>query len=180
MDSQRWTSTSDRYLTPGPGDAWAAEASAAGQRGTQHILSVDTMPAPDHIADALALLTGGPVVVRRRLILVDERPVEIAESWWPADIAGNTPLVDQGKIPGGSVTLLAKLGHEPVATREVVTAAKAGDTLDPDSVRLLGLAPGDPVLILARTTHDDTGLPYEHSIMTRVAGQSLTYVRRGA
>ena len=180
MDSQRWTSTSDRYLTPGTGDTWATEAAESGQRGTQRILDVTTVPAPEEVSTALGLHSGDQVVARRRLILADDTPVEIAESYWPVEIAGNTPLADPAKIPGGAVKLLAKLGYEPAITREQVDATLAGTALTPDGCHEMRIAPTAAVLVLQRTIYDDNGAPYEHSIMTRRPGLPLVYTRRGA
>ncbi|MFY1673663.1 GntR family transcriptional regulator [Plantactinospora sp. WMMB334] len=180
MDSQRWTSTSDRYLTPGTGDTWAAEAEQSGQRGSQRILDVATTPAPEAVSTALGLNPHDQVVVRRRLILADDTPVEIAESYWPAEIASNTPLAGAAKIPGGAVALLAKLGYQPAITREQVDVSLAGSALSPDDRHEMRIAPTAAVLVLQRTVYDNDGAPYEHSIMTRRPGLPLVYTRRGA
>ncbi|MEO3930941.1 UTRA domain-containing protein [Micromonosporaceae bacterium B7E4] len=180
MDSQRWTSTSDRYLASGSGDAWAAEASQSGQRGTQRILDVAMVPTPEVVSMALGLNPEDPVVVRRRLILADDTPVEIVASYWPAEIAGNTPLAEQAKIPGGAVKLLASLGFEPVITREQVDASLAGTALSEEDRQALHIAPTAAVLVLQRTIYDNGGRPFEHSIMTRRPGLPLVYTRRGA
>lgn len=180
MDNQRRASTSDRYLTPGSGDAWAAEAEQSGQRGSQRILDVATVPAPEQVSEALGLNPDDLVVARCRLILADDVPVEIVESYWPNTIAANTPLAAPAKIPGGAVTVLAKLGYEPVTIREQVDATLAVNVLSEEGRQVLHIAPTAAVLVLQRTIYDNDGVPFEHSIMTRRPGQPLVYTRRGA
>ncbi|ROT29641.1 GntR family transcriptional regulator [Micromonospora sp. HM5-17] len=179
MDSQRWTSTSNRYLTPGQGDTWAADAAQSGQRGTQQLLDVGVMLGTNNVTDALGLPAHAEVVIRMRLILADDQPVEIVTSYWPAAIAAGTPLAKRRKIRGGAVTLLAELGYRPATVREDITAAAAADVLDEDQRDMLHLADSDPVLVLARTIYDATGRPYEYTVMVmRAQGRQLTYIRQ--
>jgi GntR family transcriptional regulator len=171
MATERWTSTSDLYLNPGRGDAWAAEASSAGQRGTQQLIEVATIPAPAEVARALHLPDGDPVVVRRRVIIADDHPVELANSHYPVDVAAGTPLAASGKIRGGAVTQLAQLGYRPHEVREELAARPATD----DERDHLHLDPGAAVLVLSRTVLASSGRAYEHSIMLTTRPQR--YVR---
>ncbi len=59
----------------------------------------------------------------------------------PAEVRG-TPLAATAKIPGGAVTLLARLGHVGARAREDVTA----DTPDDDERETLRNAHGEPAL----------------------------------
>ncbi|GAB3796220.1 GntR family transcriptional regulator [Micromonospora zhanjiangensis] len=171
MTTARWASSSDRYLTPGQGDAWAAEAASTGQRGTQQLLDVATVPAPADVADALQLAAGEPVIRRRRLILADDRPVELATSYYPVDIAADTPLAGTAKIRGGAVGLLAELGFRAQEAREELMAR----TADAEELGHLRLDPGAAVLVLSRTILDPNGRAYEHSVMVTTRPQR--YVR---
>lgn len=167
-----WTSVSMPYVSGRGGDAWAAEAAAHGGTGTQRLLGVEEMSASATIAAMLGLHAGDPVVVRRRLILFNEHPVELAESSYPASIARGTRLADPRKIPGGAVTLLAELGHRPRHVREDVSARLA----TPDERAALQLADLSCVLLLARTLFTEHDLPVEASVMTMVAdGRRLRY-----
>jgi GntR family transcriptional regulator len=171
MATERWTSTSDLYLTPGRGNAWAAEAASIGQRGAQQLLDVATIPAPADVAQALHLPDGDPVIVRRRLIMADDHPVELATSHYPADIAAGTPLAESAKIPGGAVTQLAELGYRPHEIREELAARPATE----DERYRLHLDSGAAVLVLSRTILASSGRAYEHSIMVTTRPQR--YVR---
>src|SRR3954454_23367144 len=94
-----WTSVSMPYVSGQRGDAWAAEAAQHGGTGTQKLLAVDEVPASASVAEMLGLSQGEPVVVRRRLILFDDHPVELADSYYPAAIARGTRLAEARKIP---------------------------------------------------------------------------------
>lgn len=160
-----WMGDAQPYLTPrqaGEGDAWGAEAAARGRRGTQRLLAVEEVDPPDSVREFLSIGPTDRAVVRRRLILLDDKPVEMADSYYPAHIARGTRLAERGKIPGGAVTLLAALGFtledEPL---EDVSAA----TASPDQCATLGLPPNTPVLVLTRFTASTDGEPLEVSVM---------------
>ncbi|MFI7347899.1 GntR family transcriptional regulator [Streptomyces sp. NPDC049936] len=175
MSASSWVSTSLPYLTPqgnGRGDAWSAEAEAQGRRGAQRILHAGEVPAPAEVANLLGVAEGGPVVVRRRLILLDERPNELTDTFYPLAIAAGTALAHTAKIRGGAVTLLAELGHVGALVREDVTATMP----DEGERRTLETAPGEPVLRLTRLTLDREGRPIQVDRMVMPAlRQRLRY-----
>src|SRR5436305_1117472 len=118
-DAGTWTSVSAPYVTPrASGDPWMQEAAQHGRTGTQRLREVLTIPPPPAVAEALDLQPGKPVVVRRRVMLLDNQPVELTDSYYPATIAGGTPLAEHRKIPGGAVTLLASLGYRTRPAQE--------------------------------------------------------------
>ncbi|MBZ6081595.1 UTRA domain-containing protein [Streptomyces olivaceus] len=175
MSVNSWVSTSLPYLTPqatGRGDAWAAEAEAQGRRGTQRILYAGEAPAPAEVAGLLRIPEGDPVVVRRRLILLDERPNELTDTYYPSAIAQGTALARTAKIRGGAVTLLAELGHVGVRVSEDVTATMP----DEEESRSLETTPGDPVLRLTRLTldRDDRPIQVDRMVMPALR-QRLRY-----
>lgn len=162
MTENRWTGSSTPYIESGQGDAWGKEAAQQGRSGTQRILSAGLEPAPLAVAAALEQQPGTPLVARQRLILLDEQPVEVARSYWPADVAADTALARTGKIRGGAVALLAALGFEPGAVTEDV------QTRPPtrEEAEALQLADNSEwVLTLTRTITTPDGRPYEVSVM---------------
>jgi DNA-binding GntR family transcriptional regulator len=167
-----WTSVSMPYVSGQRGDAWGAEAAEHGGTGTQRLLSVDEVAAAATVADVLGLDPGEPVVVRRRVMLFDDHPVELVDSYYPATIARGTRLADPRKIPGGAVALLADLGHPPRRVREDVSARLA----TPDERTALQLNAPSCVLLLSRALISGNDLPVEASVMTMVAdGRRLRY-----
>jgi GntR family transcriptional regulator len=163
------------YLTPrenGQSDAWSADAAAQGRRGTQRIVHAGEVPAPTDVARFFGIREGGPVVARRRLILLDDEPNELTDTYYPVDIARGTGLAATAKIPGGAVTLLARLGHVGVLVREDVTAAMP----DEEERQALRTAEGEPVLRLTRLTLDRDDRPIQVDRMVMPAQrQQLRY-----
>lgn len=167
-----WTSVSMPYVSGRRGDAWAVEAAEHGGTGTQKLVSVDEVAASEAVANMLGVALGEPVVVRRRIMLFDDHPVELVDSYYPATVAQGTRLAESRKIPGGAVALLASLGHPPRRVREDVSARLA----TPHERAALRLDAPSCVLLLARTLITENELPAEASIMTMVAdGRRLRY-----
>lgn len=174
MSDHSWVSESAPYLRPQDGntsDAWTEEAGRRGHKGGQRTLDVATVPAPEEVKEALRLTEEAEVVVRRRLILLDEEPVELTDSYYPAALAAGTRLADPRKIPGGAVRLLADLGFVGEEHVEQVSAAVATSA----EAELLALAPGSAVLKLLRVSLTAEGAPFEVSIMTMPPERHLTY-----
>lgn len=171
--TSEWISVSTPYLTPradGQPDAWTDETAQHGQSGSQQLLEVAEVSPPKHVAEALSVPDGEMVVLRRRLMLVDDQPVEITASYYPLWLAAGTALTERRKIRGGAVTLLAQLGHQPRHVQEEVAAR-------PPTVEereLLALDGEPPVLVLRRIVKSDR--PVEVSVMTMIAnGRRLRY-----
>lgn len=174
MDGQSWRSgSSDYVLPPKPGerDAWTIEAAQQGKVGTQKLLQVAEVSPPDEVRDALGLGREEPVVVRRRLVLADDIPVELTDSYYPVSIARGTALAELRKIRGGAVAALAELGHAPRFVTESVHARMALA----EEQEVLGLAGEQAVLVLSRLTMDEEWRPIEATVMVIADGRHLQY-----
>lgn len=122
MGTSGWVSTSLPYLMPrgtGQGDAWAAEAAAQGRRGTQRIVHAGEVPAPADVAALLGVPEGEPVVVRRRLILLDDEPSELTDTYYPAAIAGAPVSPRPPRSPAE---------HSPCSPNSATSASSSGRT----------------------------------------------------
>lgn len=174
MGSDRWVGSSTPYLHPS-GDTWKKEAATAGRTGGQRIAFAGETTPPDGVAEQLDLPAGDLAVMRRRLILLDGRAVEIADSYWPKEIAAGTALADPGKIRGGAVSLLADMGKRPSRIEEQVSARPQ----TPEEQRTLETQDGDWVLVLNRLIKDDADQPYEVSVMvTPARTRQLNYAMK--
>ncbi|MFG2173576.1 UTRA domain-containing protein [Streptomyces niveus] len=175
MSADAWISTSMPYLTPrrdGQPDAWGAELAARGRRGGQRIVSAGEVAAPREVAGLLGIATGEVVVVRRRVMVLEDMPCELTDSYYPASIARGTRLAGTAKIPGGAVSLLAELGYSGVRVQEDVTARMP----DEEERETLRTEPGEPVLRLVRVTFDSSDRPIQADVMTMPAHrQRLRY-----
>ncbi|MBA6439781.1 MULTISPECIES: GntR family transcriptional regulator [Streptomyces] len=178
MTSDAWISSSMPYLRPvegGQGDAWGEEAAARGGRGTQRILHAGEVPAPAVVARLLGLEDGDTVVVRRRIMYLDEQPCELTDSYYPAHIAAGTGLAGTAKIRGGAVALLAELGHVGRRVREDVTARMPAA----QERELLRTGAEEPVLCLERVMLDAHERPLQADLITMPAQrQRLRYELR--
>jgi GntR family transcriptional regulator len=169
-----WITASTPYLAPraaGERDPWEREAAEAGHVGRHRLTLVGRFPAPDLVAERLGTDQGTSAVLRRRLVTLDDRPVEIADSWYPLAIADGTGLADQKPIRGGALRLLAELGY--TAARHIEDIA----IVEPpaDAVAELGAS---PVLELIRTSYTAADVPFEVAIMLMSRDMSPGVPRR--
>ncbi|MEV0775583.1 GntR family transcriptional regulator [Streptomyces sp. NPDC050433] len=175
MSASAWISTSVPYLTPrgqGQPDAWGEELAARGRRGGQRIVSAGEVGASEEVAELLSVTPNEAVVVRRRVMVLEDVPCELTDTYYPASIARGTRLAGTAKIPGGAITLLAELGHTGVRVREDVTARMP----DEEEREALRTEPGEPVLRLVRVTFDAAERPIQADVMTMPAHrQRLRY-----
>lgn len=165
-----WTCSSVPYLSPREArqaDAWTDETAQSGRVGTQDLRTVAKVDPPPDVADALRLAPGEHAILRSRVIRLDGAPIEIADSWYPLQVAQDTPLAEGRKIKGGAVTLLASLGYLAHEAREDISV----QTADAAEANLLGIPEGDPLILLFRTTLTSDGVPYEVSTMRMVAAE---------
>ncbi|MFI5491271.1 UTRA domain-containing protein [Actinoplanes sp. NPDC051859] len=165
--SRTHSSDSNRYTQPQPTDAWAAEAAAQGKVGTQRLLVVETVPASDEVRTALRISAGAHVVVRRRLILADEKPVEVAASFYPASIAAGTPLAENKKIRGGAVRILADVGLPLEESIERVTAERP----TAEDVVVLNIAADEPLIVIRRVSAPQGREPVEYAVNRMVSSR---------
>lgn len=175
MASDEWVSASAPYVAPrhtGASDAWTEESSKHGHKGGQKLTFAGEIPAPLAVAEVFGLTEGAVAVARRRVIMLDDEPIELADTYYPIAIAAGTALAEPRKIKGGAVTLLAQLGHVPDRVHEDVTARMPSQT----ERGALHLGDRDPVLILRRVTTDTEGAPIQVDLMTMPArGRHLNY-----
>lgn len=113
---------------------------------------------PERVAQLLGIEPGAAAVLRRRLVTLDDAPVEVSDSWYPLEIAGGTALAEERPIKGGARRALTELGF--VAARHVEEVAVV-DT--PDAVR--ALLPDPVVIELTRVSYTGTGVPCEVAVM---------------
>ena len=175
MSSSDWVSSSVPYVVPrakGEGDAWQDEAAAKGGVGSQRIVRAGDMPAPSEVAALLSIGDGADVVVRQRVIYLDDRPTELTDTYYPVDVARGTRLEGTAKIRGGAVTLLAELGYTARRVREEVSARMSTEA----ERQVLALTDVEPVLCMTRVTLDVTGRPFQVDVSVFPAsGQRLRY-----
>jgi GntR family transcriptional regulator len=125
-------------------------------------LTVTQVPAPADAATALGLRPGTDIIRRERRYLVEDRPVQLATSSMPADIAAGTPITHDDPGPGGIYARLADLGFAPVHFAEELRARMPS----PDEITALQLPTGTPVITIRRRAFAASGRTVELNEIT--------------
>lgn len=125
-------------------------------------LQVREEPAEPTIAAALGIPAGTHVWTRRRRYLIDDRPVQLAVSYLPAELVTGSPITRPDPGPGGIYARLADLGAAPARFREEIRTRMPTR----DEANALQLAPGTPVALIARTAVTADDRPVEVNLMT--------------
>jgi GntR family transcriptional regulator len=132
-----------------------------GQRPAQRLLAVATISAAPEVAMRLDVEENTPVVLRQRLFLVEDQPVALCDSYYPADMAQGTAITEPRLIRGDALAVI-----EDPAGPIRRTAARSVDELTsrmPTRAEIdqLRLSPGVPVMRVLRTIYDTQGTPLE-------------------
>ncbi|WP_374100950.1 GntR family transcriptional regulator [Streptomyces phytophilus] len=143
--------------------AWISEAAKRSKAGVNRILKVAEVVPPAQVGEALRLAAGETAAMRYRLLLLDDEPAELVWSYYPADLARGTALLERRRIKGGSPTLLASRGYPP---REMVDRVS---WRSPTEEEFLGLElPTEvPVARTFRVVYSDDARPIEATIMVK-------------
>jgi GntR family transcriptional regulator len=138
-----------------------AQALEQGQRPEQRIRAVDTVSAPHEVAMRLGLDEGAPVVLRRRLFLLEGEPAALVDSYYPAEWASGTAIAEPDRIKGGVYALI----EDPDGPIRRQIARSVDDLVarmpTPDEAAELALPPGVPVVRVIRTVLDSENQPVE-------------------
>jgi GntR family transcriptional regulator len=118
---------------------------------------VDEVAAPPTVAEALGIEIEAPVVIRARRFVVDDRPVQIARSYYPSDLVRGTRIVYTNTGPGGVYARLAEIGRGPADFTEVVRTRMPL----PEEIDRLELPDGTPVFEIVRIARDASDRPVE-------------------
>lgn len=152
--------------------SWRQEMADIGMTGTQELGRVGEVTAPQAVADLLDLDEGDPVIVRPRVMLADGDRVQLADSYYPLDLASGTDLARQAPVKGGAAGAFERAG---------LTLHECQEDLDfplPDAdvVARLGVDDDVRVLRLTRTLYATSGRPVAVDVMTlRPERHRLTY-----
>lgn len=148
---------------PGEQYRWLTVASRRDKRGSIVLLDVTEVRPPAEIVEGLDLGDEGTAYRRRQILRFDEEPVELVESYYPADIAAGTVLAQARKIRGGTPTALADLGWPPEHTVDRVSA-RVPTQQQHEALQL----PTDlPVLRTMRVVYSRAQRPIEATIMVK-------------
>ena len=134
-----------------------AEAESQGHTAGQMMRELGKTPAPGVVAEKFGIKEGTPVWVRRRTTLVDDRPNQLADSYYELSVVNGTLIQQENTGPGGGFARLEEAGYE---LDEISEEWRVRMPTGPESVAL-ALPTGTPVVDLIRTTYDQTGRAVE-------------------
>jgi GntR family transcriptional regulator len=126
---------------------------AAGAR----VIRAATRQPTANVRHALQLKSGAPVHEIIRIRSANNMPVLLEETYLPA---ARFPRLLTADLTGSVYTLMAENFDTAVfSADEHIEATSASES----SAQLLGVAVGDPLLVVTRTAHDRNGVPVEFS-----------------
>ncbi|GGT53328.1 GntR family transcriptional regulator [Streptomyces purpureus] len=147
------------------GSPFRADMREQGKAGTWESRSTARVPAPERIAERLAIEPGDPCVHTRYEFLADGQPVQLSESWEPMSITDGTPIVlpEMGPHAGaGVVERMRSIGVIVDVAVEVPRPARATQ----EQANLLGISVGDLITEIERTYYTAEGRPVETADIT--------------
>lgn len=152
--------------------SWRQEMADIGVTGTQELGRVGEVAAPQAVADLLDLDEGDPVILRPRVMLADGDRVQLADSYYPLDLASGTDLARQAPVKGSSAGAFERAGLSLHECREDLEMPLP----DADIVSRLGVDDDMRVLRLTRTLYATSGRPVAVDVMIlRPERHRLTY-----
>jgi GntR family transcriptional regulator len=147
------------------------EAAQQGLTADQLLREIGDVPAPAAVAERLGIEPGTPVLTRQRTTVIEDRPNQLADSYYPLDVAAAAPMLREEKTgPGGGFARLEDAGYHLAEIGEEISVRMP---TSPESVAL-SLPEGTPVVDLIRTTYDDTGRPVE-VMLAVIAGDMVSF-----
>jgi len=147
-----------------------AEAEEQGHSAGQVLRELAEVPAPAVVAERFGVPEGTPVWVRRRTTFIDNRPNQLADSYYELEVVRGTLIQQENTGPGGGFARLEEAGRILDRMREEWTVRMP---TGPESVELR-LPAGTPVVDLVRTTFDTTGRAVEVMLAT-LAGDMVSF-----
>ncbi|MEU6084128.1 GntR family transcriptional regulator [Streptomyces sp. NPDC047108] len=149
-----------RHRDVGGGPSSLDRVKERGRAGAWDTHSQVRVPAPEGIAERLAIRPGDLCVNTHYEFLADGQPVQLSESWEPMAVTDETPIVlpEMGPLAGkGVVVRMRSIGVDIGTVVELPRPARATRA----QANLLGISVGDLVLHIERTIHDTGGRPVE-------------------
>lgn len=133
------------------------EAETAGMVGRGELLGVEIVAATPDVANWLEIEEGSEVVLRRRLFLADEEPIQVNDGYLPRDLVAGTDLETPRLITEGTYAVLERIGHKPLKCSEELSARMP----TAEEIDLLRLRQSVPVMDVVRITRGAGGRPLQ-------------------
>lgn len=141
---------------------------AQGFNPRRHVLRSETVPTTELVEGELNVGAGQSQYILR-LLLADERPVGLSETWLPVEVlAGRLDLFDASLLETGSLYELLQGPDIGLALHRGVETVRAGLATE-EQAQLLETTPNGPTLVVRRVTYTPSNRPVELTLMTFAA-----------
>jgi GntR family transcriptional regulator len=147
-------------------DGQAIQDSDTGKRARMVEVTVGEVAASESVAAEFSVATGDSLLRRSRRFAVDDRLVQLADSYYLLEMVRSTPVVYTDTGPGGVYARLAEIGRAPVRFTERLRARMPL----PAEVEALELPGGTPVIAITRAAFDSEDRCVEVTEMVLDAG----------
>jgi GntR family transcriptional regulator len=163
-----------KNLTQGSDRLQMLRVSGSGLRSGERvdIVGAGLTRAPNEVAFALDVPSGGDAAWRRRVYLDDEGVMTVSTSWLPKNLAESLPeLLDPSPLPKMTFGLVEERTGRRVVRRSDTVAIRS---VPADVAPHLGVEPGQPALTMVNRYWDQNGDPVEFALDFYGAGRELS------
>jgi GntR family transcriptional regulator len=139
------------------GSSFAEEMRKSGLVPRTELADLSTVPAPADVAEHLQINAGDPVVRRTRHMFASDRPVELATSYIPLEVAGSQDIALPDTGPTGLYQRLGTRGYRVTRFVEEIEARHPRG----NEATFLGLTEAQHVLEVTRIAYTKDDMPVE-------------------
>ncbi|MBW1597932.1 GntR family transcriptional regulator [Streptomyces sp. JJ38] len=157
---QRMRMVRSRHRESRNGSPFRADMHEKGKRGSWDCHTEARVPAPDDIAQRLAINPGDLCVRTAYEFLADGQPVQLSTSWEPMALTDQTPILLPEMGPMAGVGVVERMRSIGVTVDTAVEVPRPGRATR-EEANLLGINVGELLLRIERTYYDTTGRPVE-------------------
>jgi len=149
--------------------SFAEDMAARGRKPSYHTRSVLAARMPAEVAAAFGLARGARAIAIDRVLLADDQPLAVTESWLAPSIVPVRMRPDPAELDTCSLYewIEVTTGRRIARGEQYIEAAVA----DQDLAERLCISVGDPVLIARRLAHTADGTPVEYVVATYCASR---------
>ena len=135
-----------------------AEIARQGRIGRQDIREVGPVPANAETAKWLGVGEGTQLLARRRVMLVDDEPYQLGDSYYLHETVADTPIAEAAPVEEGVLSVLERAHGKPV---DYYVDELNFRMPTPEETALLKLPAGVCVVRVVRIAYDANGVPME-------------------
>ncbi|GAB3452652.1 GntR family transcriptional regulator [Streptomonospora sediminis] len=160
------------YRSEPSGSSYAEELAKSGLKPHTELVQCEAVLPPPDIAEVLDLAEADETLVRKRQMFAGSRPIQLATSYIPMDVAGGVDIAMPDTGPSGMYARIAERGFGPVRFTEDIEVRGASEV----EADFLNIAIAQPVFTVLRTAFDAADRPVETCLNVLAALQwKLSY-----